>query len=325
MFFKDNGYFHPITNQFVVVGEIENDVCRPIHNVKLGIVLFDSDNNVIFDNFAPISLVEGRTTVMGDSKLPFILALSEAVSQRAKSYDFYRYQVGEDVQKETGLHIVSSGMELVERNDSMKYSKWKVTGQIKNEAMQTANNVRVVASLYGEDRNVVGVAGYSSNDKQPNNLKPKDIANFSLETVIASKFNVTSFYVYADSENVAFKTEFPCWPRVFLGYDIDVLDENGAFVTDPIVGQELFFQTSLGNMIDEAQTYAYFLQIKDEEGITVHLSWLTGTIEANGTIALSQAWVPEKAGTYYPEVVVWSSTDNPMPLSPWHSTSITII
>lgn len=250
--------------------------------------------------------------------------MSDAVTQRVASYNFYRYEIGEDVKKETGLRIISSEIKLVETNSITKYMRWAITGEMENDSDQTARNVHVVSALYGEDGRVVGVAGYSLNDKHPMTLNPKESKSFSLEAIVPIKFNVTSFYVYADSENVAFKTEHPCWPPLGLYYDGDVVDKGGATIIDPAVGQELFFRVELYNQIDEPQSYAYFLQVKDEQGITLNLSWLTGTIEPGVATALFQSWIPEREGTYNPEIMIWSGLENPMPISIVYITSITV-
>lgn len=155
-------------------------------------------------------------------------------------------------------------------------------------------------------------------------LKPKETGSFSLETVIPNRFIPKSLYVYADSENVSFITELPCWPPIHFGYSGDIVDKNGNAIVEPTIGQELFFPVGLANNNDKPEKYTYFLQVKDERGITVHLSWLTGTIETDGIITLAQSWIPENAGTYNVEILLWSDIESPTPIPPIHITAVTV-
>jgi hypothetical protein len=54
--------------------------------------------------------------------------------------------------------------------------------------------------------------------------------------------------------------------------------------------------------------------IKDIDGITVSLSWITGTLPAGETLSAAQSWVPTVAGTFTVEVFLWESVTTPVPL-----------
>jgi hypothetical protein len=315
--YKDNAYVDPATEEFIIVGEIQNDSCRSIHNVSIGIKFYDANNVIVDDLFIPISLNENKTTVVGDAKLPFVIKINREITQKVSSYEFYRYKEGEHVEKEKGLSIISSGIKLIESNSTMKYVKWNISGQIKNDSDHIAKDLKVIAALYGEDGRVVGVAGNSSYDNYPRTLLPKETKLFALEALIPTIFDVKSFYVYADSENISFKIKNPCWPPVFVGSAGTWVNEKGEAV-EPIVGEKRFVAIDLLNQVSSEQNITYYLQIKDEYGFTVHLSWIRDMLQKDKTLQLRQEWVPNKIGEYTIEILVWSSEDHPMPLSPMH-------
>lgn len=64
-------------------------------------------------------------------------------------------------------------------------------------------------------------------------------------------------------------------------------------------------------------TFAYIVQIKDSENVTIQLSWIEGVkVAPKEKIEVMQSWIPEKPGQYTVEIFVWKSVTNPDPLSP---------
>jgi len=55
--------------------------------------------------------------------------------------------------------------------------------------------------------------------------------------------------------------------------------------------------------------------VKDADGITVSLSWITGTISPGRSLELAVSWLPDEPGRYNAEVFVWSDIISPEPLS----------
>ena len=70
------------------------------------------------------------------------------------------------------------------------------------------------------------------------------------------------------------------------------------------------------NTQDFGQNFVYLMQITNEEGIVVSLSWIQGTFDANQSLELSQSWLPTEAGEYTVETFVWKSLQKPIPISP---------
>lgn len=83
-----------------------------------------------------------------------------------------------------------------------------------------------------------------------------------------------------------------------------------------VVGKQVMIAADVVNNQDSMQSFAYITQIKDEHGIVVSLSWLTGALSPNQSLSPAQSWIPKESGTYTVEVFVWKGIDNPDALSP---------
>jgi hypothetical protein len=96
----------------------------------------------------------------------------------------------------------------------------------------------------------------------------------------------------------------------------DLVDQTGATLTDIGVGSQALIQSTITNSQTKKQSFAYIVQIKDGNGVTVSLSWVTGELPAKDTLSAAQSWIPDDAGNYTIEVFVWESIDRPAALSP---------
>jgi len=94
--------------------------------------------------------------------------------------------------------------------------------------------------------------------------------------------------------------------------------------TGPRVGHDLGVVSEIKNTEQEDQQLTYLVQIKDDLGTTVFLNWLTKTLPANDTARFSMIWIPESAGEYAFEIFAWNNIDDPIPLSPSQSVSLTV-
>ncbi len=82
------------------------------------------------------------------------------------------------------------------------------------------------------------------------------------------------------------------------------------------VDEQIRIESDLTNNQDRAQSFAYIVQIKDSDGVTVSLGWITGSLSPNQRLSPALSWTPEKSGMYLAEIFVWTSITNPDPLSP---------
>lgn len=93
-----------------------------------------------------------------------------------------------------------------------------------------------------------------------------------------------------------------------------VTDENGKPLTNIVVGKQVIFGSMIQNSLNIRQPYSVILQVKDSNGYTVMLSWVSGNLEAKRTISASIAWKPDVAGEYTAEIFLWESMTKPTPL-----------
>jgi len=104
----------------------------------------------------------------------------------------------------------------------------------------------------------------------------------------------------------------------------ELVDQTGAKLTEAKVGSQVLIQSEIANNQTKAQPFAYIVQVKDEDGVTVALSWLTGSLLSKESLKASQSWIPDAAGRYTIDVFVWESVDKPNALSPQRTTIVTV-
>ena len=82
------------------------------------------------------------------------------------------------------------------------------------------------------------------------------------------------------------------------------------------VNKQVQISADLTSGLDRDQPFAYIVQVLDQNGVVIQLSWLTGTLTAGQSLNPSQSWTPAAAGNYTAQIFVWSGIDNPNALSP---------
>ena len=103
---------------------------------------------------------------------------------------------------------------------------------------------------------------------------------------------------------------------------VDAFDNALASVS---VDQQVQITADLTSGQDRDQDFAYLVQIHNEDGVTIALSWITGTLGAGATFSPSQSWTPSETGSYTATIFVWESVSNPTALSPQLSITIDVI
>lgn len=93
------------------------------------------------------------------------------------------------------------------------------------------------------------------------------------------------------------------------------VDQAANTLRDAEVGQQVMIQTKVTSKFATTEGIAYISQVKDKDGITVALSWITSTLAPGQSLELAVSWIPEAAGEYTTEVFVWKSIKDPQPLS----------
>ncbi|MGI0059361.1 MAG: hypothetical protein ACREBJ_06295, partial [Nitrosotalea sp.] len=95
-----------------------------------------------------------------------------------------------------------------------------------------------------------------------------------------------------------------------------VVDSTGKSLSQVRVNQQIQVVSDVTNQQTKDQPFAYLVQIQDNNGITVSLYWITGSMTPRQTLNLGQSWLPTTAGTYTAQIFVWQSISNPNALSP---------
>jgi len=92
-------------------------------------------------------------------------------------------------------------------------------------------------------------------------------------------------------------------------------DTTGAPVIAPEAGKMLLVQANITNEDAVEHSFVFLAQVKDENGVVIHLAGSGGTIAAGAAMTPFVSWTPPAAGTYTVEVYVWKSLPEPEPLS----------
>lgn len=101
-----------------------------------------------------------------------------------------------------------------------------------------------------------------------------------------------------------------------LAKNARVLDSTGNSLNKVKVNQQIQIVSDITNQENKNQPFAYLVQIQDNNGITISLSWITGAMIPKQTLNLGQSWIPISPGTYTAQIFVWESITNPNALSP---------
>lgn len=82
------------------------------------------------------------------------------------------------------------------------------------------------------------------------------------------------------------------------------------------VDEQIMVMADISNNQDVPQNFAYLTQVKNDQGVVISLSWLTGSLSPRQSFSPAQSWTPTETGTFHIQVFVWESIDNPEALSP---------
>jgi len=112
-----------------------------------------------------------------------------------------------------------------------------------------------------------------------------------------------------------FESNIPAMKRTVIEKPV-FTDSNGTVLDKLRVNNQLQIVSEIVNAQDFGQNFVYLMQITNEKGTVVSLSWIQGKFDANQSLELSQSWLPTEAGEYKVETFVWESLQKPIPISP---------
>ncbi|HEV2193854.1 MAG TPA: hypothetical protein VGR54_09590 [Nitrosopumilaceae archaeon] len=90
------------------------------------------------------------------------------------------------------------------------------------------------------------------------------------------------------------------------------------------VNKQVQITSDVTNNQDRTQPFAYLVQIQNQDGVVVSLSWLTGSLDSGQSLNPSQSWIPVLPGIYTAQIFVWAGINNPDALSPPLNMVITV-
>ena len=90
------------------------------------------------------------------------------------------------------------------------------------------------------------------------------------------------------------------------------------------VNKQVQITSDVTNGQDRTQPFAYLVQIQNQDGVVVSLSWLSGSLDAGQSLNPSQSWTPVLPGTYTAQIFVWAGINNPDALPPPLNMVITV-
>ncbi len=98
------------------------------------------------------------------------------------------------------------------------------------------------------------------------------------------------------------------------------VDQKGNKVETFNSGQMAGVKSEIVNQSTEARAFAYIVQVKDEHGYPVFISWVGDlTVLPGRTVKPTIFWLAQDKGTYEVDVFLWRSINNAEVLSPEQS------
>jgi len=116
------------------------------------------------------------------------------------------------------------------------------------------------------------------------------------------------------------ESEVPSIQRISVE-DVFLADSFGVPI-EPTINEQIQIVGKVNNNQNYDQSFVYIIQVKDQDGTVVSLSWIQGELTSNQSLELSQSWTPIEDGNYSIEIFVWDSFKDQIPLSPSSSLSL---
>ena len=97
--------------------------------------------------------------------------------------------------------------------------------------------------------------------------------------------------------------------------NLQLTDSLGDAIDTITAGTQVQITTDLSNIQNTDQPFAYLVQIQDDDGTIVAISWISGSLPDNHSFTSSASWTPTETGAYTVTAFVWESVDDPTILS----------
>ena len=186
-----------------IVGEVENNTSAPLNQIKISAILLDNNGN-------EVKSVVGETVsnvIMPEMKGAFDILIKNVKTENINGYELnLDYSIAEP--KNQVIEISSTILTKDSHNNTV------ITGVLENKGDITANMVKVVATLYDRDGNVVTV---SETYTKPDFLRAGDDSNFIIPFHEKSQsIHAVDYSVTAESDEYVVVPEFPLGTGLLL-------------------------------------------------------------------------------------------------------------
>ena len=132
-------------------------------------------------------------------------------------------------------------------------------------------------------------------------------------------YTLPSPYSKSDNLEISVTSEFVSditpTDRVFIEKNF-LTNSLGELISNPSTDEQLQIVRNVQNNQNYGQPFVFIIQIKDNNGAIISLSWIQGELSPNQDLEVSQSWNPTKIGNYTVESFVWNSLSESIPLSP---------
>tara|TARA_B100000029_G_scaffold124212_1_gene117691 strand:+ start:6465 stop:7244 length:780 start_codon:yes stop_codon:yes gene_type:complete len=186
-----------------IVGEIENNTSMPLNQIKISVLLIDDNGN-------EVKSVEGETVsnvVMPETKGAFDILIKNVKGENISNYQLnLDYNLTEP--KNQVIEISNTVLTKDINNNTV------ITGVLENKGDITANMIRIIATLYDRDGNVVTV---SESYTKPDFLRAGDNSNFIIPFHEKSQsIQAVDYSIAAESDEYVTVPEFPLGTGLLL-------------------------------------------------------------------------------------------------------------
>ena len=188
-------------NTIHIVGEIINESDKPINQVNV-IAIFYSDGNSVYQT----STENLTSIIMPGMKGAFDLMVTEDIGH----VDYYLLDIDFKVTQPKDQVIEITSSEFTHG----PLDNIAIRGTVANNGDLTANMIRVIATLYDRDGNVVTV---SEARTEPDYLRANDESFFLIPILDKTQINkIVDYSLVAESEEYTAVPEFPLGSGVLL-------------------------------------------------------------------------------------------------------------
>jgi len=85
-----------------------------------------------------------------------------------------------------------------------------------------------------------------------------------------------------------------------------LVNSFGTQISNQInVNQQVQISVDIKNNQEKAQEFAYIVQIKNQDNITMSINWVIGSLNPGQTFSPALSWTPKVSGEYTAEIFVW--------------------